>query len=69
MKPFRLETQHAHQPRKEINPMPSPFGEGQTVTPINHRHLGEVLTRLPQGGEAMCSSNKTLTWKTVTIIN
>jgi hypothetical protein len=22
--------------------MPSPFGEGQTDTPINHVHLGEV---------------------------
>ena len=28
--------------RKEINSVPSPFGEGQTDTPINHGHLGEV---------------------------
>ncbi len=28
--------------RKEVNPMPSPFGEGQINTPINHHYLGEV---------------------------
>jgi hypothetical protein len=26
--------------------MPSPFGEGQTDTPINHHHLGEVITTI-----------------------
>ena len=29
-------------PRKGLNPMPSPLGEGQTDMPINHLHLGEV---------------------------
>lgn len=28
--------------RKEVNKMPSPVGEGQTDTPINHAYLGEV---------------------------
>jgi hypothetical protein len=58
--------------RKEVNPMPSPFGEGQINTPINHHYLGEVQINLspvslryatgcfaiPQGGEAQTSSNK-----------
>jgi hypothetical protein len=35
--------------RKEINSMPSPFGEGQTDTPINHHNLGEVLFPPPFG--------------------
>jgi len=30
--------------RKEVNSMPSPFGEGQTDTPINRHYLGEVPT-------------------------
>ena len=42
-----LENQHAHQPRKEIVPVPSPVGEGQTDTPINHYPLGEVLPSPP----------------------
>jgi len=42
-----LETQHAYQRRKEVNSMPSPFGEGQTDMPINHHHLGEVPLPLP----------------------
>ena len=34
--------------RKEVNSLPSPFGEGQTDMPINHVHLGEVhQTPLP----------------------
>ena len=37
-----LETQPAHEHRKEVNSMPSPFGEGQTDMPINHHPLGEV---------------------------
>jgi len=40
--------------------MPSPFGEGQTDTAINHHNQGEVatkpLSRLPQGGEANAPS-------------
>lgn len=28
--------------RKEVKPIPSPFGEGQTDTPINHANQGEV---------------------------
>ncbi len=27
--------------------MPSPLGEGQADTPINHHHLGEVQTHTP----------------------
>jgi hypothetical protein len=27
--------------------MPSPLGEGQTDTPINHVHLGEVSAKMP----------------------
>jgi hypothetical protein len=27
--------------------MPSPFGEGQTDTPINHHNLGEVSAKMP----------------------
>jgi len=43
--------------RRETTLMPSPFGEGQTDTPITRLYLGEVpthkpLSRLPQGGEA-----------------
>ena len=29
--------------RKEVKPIPSPFGEGQTDTPINHFNQGEVI--------------------------
>jgi len=32
--------------RKEANTMPSPFGEGQTDTPINRHNRGEVPGRL-----------------------
>ncbi|HMB22568.1 MAG TPA: hypothetical protein VKP08_07065, partial [Anaerolineales bacterium] len=68
--------------RKEVNLIPSPFGEGQADTPINLAGQGEVQTNpspvyhsatlgydVPQGEEAMCSSNKILTWETVTTIN
>lgn len=33
--------------RKEVNTMPSPLGDGQTVTLINHNYLGEVQTDTP----------------------
>jgi hypothetical protein len=42
-----LETQHAIRRRKEIKPIPSPFGEGQTDTPINHANQGEVSAKMP----------------------
>ena len=61
--------------RKEVNPMPSPFGEGQINTPINHHYLGEVqinpspvslrygMLRDPPRGRSRSSLNKTLLWK------
>src|SRR5512138_3265147 len=66
--------------RKEVNLIPSPFGEGQADTPINLAGQGEVQTNpspvspnplqgASQGGEAMCSSNKTLAWKPIITIN
>jgi len=39
-----LENQHAYQPRKEVNKMPSPLGEGQTDMPINRHNRGEGET-------------------------
>ncbi|MBN1449689.1 MAG: hypothetical protein JW963_01625 [Anaerolineales bacterium] len=52
--------------------MPSPFGEGQTDTPINHYYLGEVQTNpspvSPKGEKLKPSSNKAFPWKTVTAI-
>ena len=36
------EIQSAHQPRTEADSMPSPFGEGQTDSPINRHNRGEV---------------------------
>jgi len=39
---INLESQQLRQPRKETDLMPSPFGEGQTDTPINRRNRGEV---------------------------
>ena len=32
--------------RKEINPIPSPLGEGQVNKPIIQHHQGEVATRI-----------------------
>ena len=37
-----LENHRPHQPRTEADSMPSPFGEGQTDTPINRHNRGEV---------------------------
>ena len=37
-----LENHHPHQPRTEADSLPSPFGEGQTDTPINRHNRGEV---------------------------
>lgn len=37
-----LETEHAIRRRKEVNSIPSPFGEGQADTPINPANQGEV---------------------------
>jgi len=37
-----LKNHHPHQHRTEADSMPSPFGEGQTDTPINRRNRGEV---------------------------
>jgi len=46
--------------RKADNKMPSPLGKGQADMPINCLNQGEIqnqpLSRLPHGGEAMCSS-------------
>ena len=60
--------------RKEVKPMPSPFGEGQTDMPINHHHLGEVqhqtpLPSPPRGRSPSCPRTKSFPWKTVTAIN
>jgi len=54
--------------RKEVKPIPSPFGEGQTDTPINPANQGEVptpkpLSRLPQGGEAKTFLKQNSIWK------
>jgi len=37
---FGNPTRHPH--RKEVKPMPSPLGDGQTDMPINHHNLGEA---------------------------
>ena len=42
-----LEIQPPHQPRKETDSMPSPFGEGQTDMPINRPNQGEVADQTP----------------------
>jgi len=42
-----LETQYVYQPRKEVNLIPSPFGEGSTDMPIDHHPQGEVPRQTP----------------------
>ncbi len=46
--------------------MPSPLGEGQVNTPIITfiwERSNKPLSRLPQGGEAFCSSSQRFSWK------
>jgi len=40
-----LENRHDHHPKKEVNSLPSPLGEGQTDMPINYLNQGEVRPR------------------------